>query len=472
MTGRSGITRILATGLLAVATLAFTACEDDGDLAPAVVATPTLEATPTPEPTPTPVPEIEINSNKNELRAMVPAGPLASEPYRVYTGDGDCLNVRPSPGVRFQGDPRACVPEGFLLWLYGDPIEVDGFTWRYALGEGWVATQYVKADPGSKDVLSKSIPDLVVSTTDGVEDHYSRVDKSGKVTPLLRLPWNGESHIMQPVGGKPGFVATGGRDASTSTPGVVLTRLDTGAKSFVPYAYFLGWSDDGKAFLKVGRNGQELAYVEPGSPPVFLGPEPSGMGTSTWMPGGESILVTGEASTIYEFETNASAPRTILGRDNSRPYLGDIAVSPDGSTLISTPYVGPLQLLSLKDGSLREFPRAPQVSRQGGGCGVGWGKLSVWLDNDTVAWHEAYAEKGSNGITIGDLESGKRTVVPFFILQDIVRIDDKTLSFTTQESIATVSGSSIDFPVVWVLDIESGEARPITAGMTSARRGV
>ena len=79
-------------------------------------ATPTVPPTPTIPPQPTPV----------DLPMAVPFGPVAAEPFRVRTGDGDCLNVRPTPGTTFGSDPRTCVPEGFLLWLYDGEVQADG----------------------------------------------------------------------------------------------------------------------------------------------------------------------------------------------------------------------------------------------------------------------------------------------------------------------------------------------------------
>ena len=55
----------------------------------------------------------------------------------------------PGGGLEANADPRFCVPEGHLLWFYGDAVDADGETWRYALGTGWVAARYTKPDPAS-----------------------------------------------------------------------------------------------------------------------------------------------------------------------------------------------------------------------------------------------------------------------------------------------------------------------------------
>ncbi len=481
MTGLSGHTRAWIAGvLLALPLLATAACAGEDDDQPGFAqVTTTAEATNTPEPTATPTPEvrrnlIELNEAKLPPRMyMVPAGQIAAEPYRVFTGDGDCLNVRPMPGTTFQTDPRTCVPEGFLLWLYGDAVDVDGFTWRYALGEGWVATQYVKPDPASKNTLSNRVPSLVVSTRDGREEYFSRVEPSGKVTKLATIPESGNNHFMQGDANGTPYSATGIHGVSGSA--IVFTNLETGGQYQLEKASFRGWSDDGKALVTLHRNGQELAYVVPGSDPVVLGPEPSGLQGFSWLPGGKSVIVTGEASAVYEFDTGGGGQRTVLPRDESRPYLGELSVSPDGKRILSSPFFGPLQLISLSDGKLQEFPRAPQQTNVGGRCGGASGRLSVWLDNNTVIWHESYAQKGFNGITIGNLGTTTRKLVPFFTLEDITRVDSKTVAFTTREYItgqASAPNSELSFPVTWILDVESGEARPVAVGSMSSRRSV
>ncbi len=474
----------MAVFIVGLAMLLAAGCADEDPKQPGfaeLTATVEPTATPSPTPSPTPEPEVVITIPKNNAKAdrgYVPAGPITADPYRVYTGDGDCLNVRPSPGTKFQSsDPRTCVPEGFLLWLYGDPMEVDGLTWRYALGEGWVAEQYVRADPAAQDTLANRVPGFVVSTVDGIEEHFSRVETSGQVTKLVSLPVTGSTRFTQASGSSPAYAATQVWADATNSQAIVFTELETGQQHSVAGARLLGWSDDGKALIILQRSRESLAYVVPGSAPVELGPIPSGMSGWAWVPGGNSVIVAGEGSAVYEFDTSGGGARTVLQRDMSRTYLGELSVSPDGSRIMSSPYLGPLQLITLSSGQLNEFQRAPQQRDVGGRCGGASGKLSVWLDDNTIAWHESYAEKGSNGITIGDLRTGERNLVPFFTLQDISRIDARTLSFTTQEHIqgeigADGNASAQSFPVVWILDVESGEARPVAIGSTSSRLGV
>ena len=62
---------------------------------------------------------------------------------------------------------------------------------------------------------------------------------------------------------------------------------------------------------------------------------------------------------------------------------------------------------------LHEFARAPQLP-VGGRCGGASGKLSGWLDSAHIIYHESYAAKGSNGITIGDLRDGSRRVLSYW----------------------------------------------------------
>lgn len=485
MNGMSGSHRTWTAGLLfGLLALVAGACADDEGLRQSTLSTPSSEPTATATPSQTPVAEVTPLSLRNnpiyqrldKRGPMVPAGPIAAEPYRVYTGDGDCLNVRPQPGTTFESDPRTCVPEGFLLWLYGEPLEVDGLSWRYALGEGWVADQYVRPDPFSSDILEDRAPEIVVVTFDGVEEYYSRVDTGGSVTPLATIPYTGTTRFTQGSSSHPPFAATQVHDTNRNAQGIVFTRLDTGEEFSVPDASFIKWSDDGKALVFLS-SGERLAHVEPGNDPVVLGQVPSGASGYEWAPGGESVIVAAEGAAVYQFDLSAGGPATVLPRDMNRPFLGQLSISPDGRTIMSSPFLGPLQLISLDDGSVSEFQRANQRTDFGGRCGGASGNLSLWLDDETVIWHESYAEKGSNGITVGHLASGERSLVPFFTVQDIRRVDATTISFSTEEYVVGLPDADGNytaeaFPVTWILDTLTGEARPITVGSTASRLGV
>lgn len=468
MNGKSGSLRALVAGLITTLTLVLVACANEDDNQPGFAeVTPTEGPTSTPTAIPTPTPEavplIPLQERPDKRTAVKDAGPIAAEPYRVHTGDGDCLNVRPSPGTSFATDPRTCVPEGFLLWLYGDPVDVDGLTWRYALGEGWVATQYIRADPSATNILATRVPSFVVVVQDGVEEHYSRIDPSGKVTTLASLPVNGATFLFQGDGSSPAMAAT---QVHGPEAYVVVTWLDSGKQERLDRTRALGWSEHGLLIaIRSDANGENLAAIRPGGATTLLGQQVSGMNSFTV--GKNSVIASAEANAIYEFPLSGSGPILRLPKESARNYFGEVSISPDGIRILGSPYIGPIQILSLTNTTLTEFPRAPQKLDLGGRCGRASGRLSTWLDNSTIAWHESYAEKGYNGITIGDLKTNRRTLVPFFTLQNLSAVDDRTLTFSTFEYVEKES-----FYVTWVLDIVSGEARPVTFGSTTPNRGV
>ncbi|MCX7616796.1 hypothetical protein [Tepidiforma sp.] len=68
---------------------------------------------------------------------------LAVGDTAVVRVDGQCLNVRPTPGGN---PPITCLPEGTLVTIIGGPQEVNGVTWwQVSAGQvsGWSAGQYL-----------------------------------------------------------------------------------------------------------------------------------------------------------------------------------------------------------------------------------------------------------------------------------------------------------------------------------------
>ena len=94
----------------------------------------------------------------------------------------------------------------------------------------------------------------------------------------------------------------------------------------------------------------------------------------------------------------------------------------------------------------------------------GYGSLTGWLGAATVIWHESFAEKGGNGITIANVNGGSRKLIPFFTVSDIRKVAPDLVSFTTYENPESQGG----FFLTWLLDIRTGEARPVTVGATPA----
>ena len=86
----AGVGAFIAAGLLG--TLGIAATRGSAQNTPSPTPTPSAEASAVATPTAMPTPTVPAPV---EAPMAVPFGPLAAEPYRAYTGDGDCLNVRP-----------------------------------------------------------------------------------------------------------------------------------------------------------------------------------------------------------------------------------------------------------------------------------------------------------------------------------------------------------------------------------------
>lgn len=62
----------------------------------------------------------------------------------VVSGSGECLNVRPEPGLA--NEPVACLPDGTEFKILSGPQSNEGLTWwkvQTAQGDGWAAEDYL-----------------------------------------------------------------------------------------------------------------------------------------------------------------------------------------------------------------------------------------------------------------------------------------------------------------------------------------
>ena len=143
---------------------------------------------------------------------------------------------------------------------------------------------------------------------------------------------------------------------------------------------------------------------------------------------------------------------------------GQLVLSKDGSKLLSSPFQGDIIIVDLASGAMSKVIRAKQV-QVGGRCGGSVGVLTAWLDANTVIWHESFAEKGGNGITISRTDGTNRRLIPFFTVSDIRTVAPNLVTFTTGES----TDNKTAFQVSWLLDTTTGEARPVTVGVPQRR---
>jgi hypothetical protein len=396
---------------------------------------------------------------------LAPFGPVAAEPVRVHTGDGDCLNVRSVPGTTFQNnDPRTCVPEGFLLWLNGQAVEADGETWRYALGEGWVAARYLRPAPEAATGMGP-FRSVTVSQSDGVETLNARVASDGAVAGLPAMPY-----AQQGIGSRPQTVSPDGRYGAYGreegyVPTLTIADLGAGTAQKYPHAYPIAWSGDGKLLITVSRLcPQQCTWV-----PGWIDPSdgivhefetaPNSWYAMTWAPDGRSVVAATEGRQLVQAFLDGTL-REILPPQPEGTYFGELSVSPDGTKVFSSTFLGPITVIDLATGERTLIERAVQ-QQIGGRCGGSSGKLSAWLDASHLIWHESYALKGQNGITIASLADGSRRVIPFFSIQDLATVGPGLVSFVTWEYPPEKPG----FQLTWLLDTATGEARPVTVGM-------
>ncbi len=425
-------------------------------------ALPTEVAPPTPTPDtwgrPVDLKPTEILSDKGKIAR--PFGLVDAEPYRVFTGDGDCLNVRYVPGTLFENDPRACVPEGFLLWIYGPENVVDGEGWRYALGEGWVASQYIQ--PVADAVRGLGPFDAVtVGQYADSGTAIARIDRDGGVTEYRTITGRPDGMSTRAAVASP----DGNWSAYTDQSGpmrLVVVNLANGSEQVYPMHTALGWSADGKLLVTVSRNCSEcttsLGWVEPSNGVVNELPDSGGL-WPVWAPDGRSVVGTPDGMKIVQVFLDGTR-REIDVQLGEGAYLGELSVSPDGTRVMSSSTLGDVRIFDLATGAVTEVARASQVVNGGkGGCGGSIGRLSTWLDDNTVVWHESYGLKGQNGITVVSLDTGTRNVIPFFSIQDVTTIGAGYVSFTTWEW-----PDEKELTVTWLLDVATGEARPAAFG--------
>jgi hypothetical protein len=396
---------------------------------------------------------------------LAPFGPVEAEPVRVHTGDGDCLNVRYIPGTTFQdNDPRTCVPEGFLLWLFGKAVEADGETWRYALGEGWVAARYVRPAPEAVTGMGP-FRSVTVSQSNGVETLNARVGSDGTMTELPAIPYT-----QQGLGSLPQALSPDGRYSAYGreegyVPTLTISDLVAGTAQKYPHAYPAGWSSTGRLLVTLSPLCPRQCtwvpgWIDPSDGVVHqFETKPNSWFSMTWAPDGRSIVAATESRGLVQAFVDGTI-REVVPPQPEGVYFGELSVSPDGSRVISSTFLGAITIIDLATGEMTTVERALQ-QQIGGRCGGSAGKLSAWLDASTVIWHESYALKGQNGITIAGAADGTRRVIPFFSIQDLATVGPGLVSFVTWEYPPEKPG----FQLTWLLDTATGEARPVTIGM-------
>jgi len=422
--------------------------------APETPDTPTREtATPFPEKTPEAAPTFRT----------LPAGPIAADAVRVHTGDGDCLFVRPAPGTTFKAEPNTCLPEGSLLWLYGPAEQVDGESWRYALGAGWVAARYTRptAAPKFDAGLHKGV---TLRSISGSDVTVTRLDAAGKTAGTSTFTWapqglGGRLPEISPDGQYVAFTSGGWGDDMTTVVG----RVADGTTQEVKGAYAQNWSSTGRLLLSIAgppcteRCTTSWAVFDPASGRTqMLTTEPGVWDGAAWAADGKAVYLASGAK-VSRFRLDGSV-RTVFETLPANTSFYDPIASADGTRLLLGGGFGPLNVLDLATGQVTEFKRAPQ-RQLGGRCGGAVSRVAGWLDASHVYYHERSSAGNQDGITIGDLKTGARRVLPYFNVRDVSSPAPGFLSFATYQAIG-----DLQFSVTFLLDTATGDAIPMFVG--------
>lgn len=459
-----GVAALAVAGALGV--MGFAATQGQAEGGPPTTPTAVITAPPTATPT-VPARPPEPAKQPETIPPQMPFGPITADPFRVHTGDGDCLNVRPVAGTTFQSDPRTCVPEGFLLWLYGDEVDADGHKWRYALGEGWVATEFVQAAPGAVSGFGP-FKSVIVSGNEGQSTTLARVSANGSVAKLPALP-----SAVQGIGAIPAMISPDGKWAAYGNetgyvPTLTMRNLATGSETKFPQVYLAGWSPTNRLLVRVNKNCPQrctwtTGWLDPREGVIHeLTARENAWWTFAWAPDGESLYVV-DGSTLLQVWLDGRTREIVAKQPSGAEFAwGQLSLSDDGAKLVSSPFQGAIMIVDLKSGSVSRVERAKQIL-VGGRCGGAVGALTAWLDANTVIWHESYAEKGGNGITISRTDGSGRRLIPFFTVGDIRKVGPGLVSFSTWED-GAAGGNKVGFQLTWLLETNSGEARPVTVG--------
>ena len=477
--------RVLVAGLVVSGVVAYAALTavQGGSAAPAPspspVASPagpaTSPATPistivtSPTATPTAPPPAAV-----QPQPVPPGGKVTADAARVHTGDGDCLNVRPNPGTTFAVEPYSCLPEGTLLWLSGPAQEADGEKWRYALGQGWVAVRYtapeqapaVRLPVGGRVVTYEMGPyrepkpgtaqgqDVLVAVT-GLRDGSK---PARFVFPGFSNGLGARHPEISPDGR---FIAFGGGSNEAGKSAAIVGDLADGTVQRIEGSYGVGWSSASTLMLEAANcESASLTSYSVYDPAVRttvpLTGEPAEITFVAWAADGKSAYFRKSNRELLRIDRGDKQVRVGTMAEEDTVWSGE--PSPDGRRIVGSGGLTALTVVDLASGQAFKFARAAQRQLPGK-CGGSWSKVWGWLDPSHVYYHERSSSAKEDGITVGDLATGKRVVYPFFNVQDLTSPAPGLLAFSTW-----VSEAGQSFTVTFVLDTVTGQAMPLVTG--------
>jgi hypothetical protein len=142
--------------------------------------------------------------------------------------------------------------------------------------------------------------------------------------------------------------------------------------------------------------------------------------------------------------------------------LYEAATSPSGRQFLLGSGFGPINILDVQAGTVSTFERAPQRELPGK-CGGTFSRTNGWLDETHIFYHERSSSNRQDGITVGDIRTGARRVLPFFNVQDLSSPAPGFLSFATWAGY-----DDLAFHVTFLVDVASGDSVPIATGAGGA----
>jgi hypothetical protein len=398
-------------------------------------------------------------------------GSVDATPVRVRTGDGDCLNVRYQPGRILLVQARDCLPEGTLLWLWGESVEAEGETWRYALGMGWVAERYTEPAPDAPRGFGPFASATVGWTVDGEWTRFAEVDAAGQVLRStgwfsMNLLWSGVT--PSPVSPSERYAAA--RRWDGTGPDGTVADLETGTEVSLG-GWPVQWGPGDRLLVATGGacDGCTLAYGWTAPPFATIEPIPARLDSSVvaWLPDGSGLVAWDDERGLRVVGLDGTE-RPVGGSATAGAWPARLSVSPSGHAVLLVPYTGPIRVVELATGVVRLIER-PATQPLWGRCGGFVGPTSTWLDDETIAWHESAAGPGQSGIFVMSLRTGEQRMFPFGDILELRPAGQGMLVFSAAEAPAARAPRK-SWYTSWLLDPVAGVAWPATGGLFASWR--
>jgi len=494
---------------------------------PASSQSPSTTPSPSPEPSPSAVPTwipLETPPATVFIPAETPA-PLAWSPPDWYagtlrpgvwvriTGTDSCLNVRAGRGL-YQHQPEGdidmpvlnCLPDGFVGqlsfgpnndWSPGQelPIQADGYSWWYVLGQGWVADEWlafvqeggspfpVRPELSGAGLIAFARADGVwLASADGSSARLIYPVDNEKSASVGAIRWSPDGRLIAV-----GINRWDKQGINASATEII--DLDDGLVAEYPGLTDANWSPDGRYLSALrfstnpGAGSTPVIFDMTTSSETPVGPSTYYSRSPEWAPDGSAVAFICWSNfwqeslpdgTIVDHSNDCGgdgvrivsladgSARVILPVDTAGVLRYDSpAWSPDG-TLIAVYETGGecggYALIDVASGTRSSCLPLPQVSSFGfGGCG-GFSEsgASDWSpDGQTLAYHWQF-KAGQNGVALVNVASGERRM--------ILSTQASSISFSGDGAHLTFESSGY----VWTADSDASDVQRLTDGWAPA----